>query len=107
MVPTWYGDRHLSSPLNGDEFQTVMDHAWKASSTGNCMRFDPSHLRSLILHGGYGVMVNTADCGSADTGSIPVSHPHTLVAELVDALDLGSSVARRAGSSPVEGTIET
>ena len=28
------------------------------------------------------------------------------MAELVDALDLGSSVERRAGSSPVEGTKE-
>ena len=29
----------------------------------------------LQVYGDYGVMVNTEDCGSSDTGSIPVSHP--------------------------------
>ncbi len=30
-----------------------------------------------MLYGGYGVTVNTAGCGSADSGSIPDSHPRT------------------------------
>lgn len=36
-------------------------------------------------------------------GGVALYYP--LVAELVDAPDLGSGAARRAGSSPAEGTI--
>ena len=33
------------------------------------------HSASSIVYGGYGVMVNTAVCGTVNTGSIPVSRP--------------------------------
>ena len=36
----------------------------------------PCSRRGRAAHGGHGVRVNTADCGSANQGSNPCGHPH-------------------------------
>ena len=39
---------------------------------------DSAPLRQIILYGGYGVVVNTADCGSVTRGFDPHYSPHNL-----------------------------
>lgn len=57
----------------------------------------------FYIHGGYGEVGPThLTVTQTFVGSNPTNHlsHHRGVAELADALDLGSSVARREGSSP-------
>lgn len=54
-------------------------------------------------YGDYGVTVNITRCDRVDTGSIPVSHPNVLVAQLdLERLATNEEVE---GSSPSKNTI--
>lgn len=54
-------------------------------------------------YGDYGVTVNITRCDRVDTGSIPVSHPNVLVAQL--DLERLATNEKVEGSSPSKNTI--
>ena len=90
--------KHLPSAYDDLWRSDISDKSWKRQKIK----------RQYMKHNHPLVQLNQAEqlfCKQKVRGSIPPISPNARIVELVDTLDLGSSILKCAGSSPATGTI--